>query len=155
MNKISNLLLLKIFIVFFLVFCALAGCSDVKYTPPEGSTEIAITHYSFGKMVIDKKEYTGDLAILPGGKITSFSFDYGSHSISPNDFKDLITDNVKVVIFGTGYEGLAYLSAKGKEMVEQMRAKGIKVEVMPSSDAVRLFNASSKKGLLVCFHLNC
>ncbi|MCP3898510.1 MAG: hypothetical protein GY707_02115 [Desulfobacteraceae bacterium] len=132
------------------------GCSNtVEYTPPDGSTEMAITHYAFGKMVVDKKEYTGDLAILPEGEIRAWSFDYGSHSIVPNDFRPLITDRVKTFIIGTGHDSAAYLSKEGKEAIEQLRAKGIKVHVLSTSDAVKLFNASSKQGLLACFHLTC
>ena len=74
---------------------------------------------------------------------------------SIDDFKALITDDVKTVIIGTGYNGLASLTPKAKELFDQIRAKGIQVQVMPTSDAVELFNGSSKKGLLVCFHLNC
>ncbi len=116
---------------------------------------MAITYYAFGKMVIDGKDYNGDLAVLPGGNIRDWSFDYGSHSIIPNDFKTLVTDEVKTVIIGTGYDGAAYLTTKGKEAAEQIRARGIQVQVMPTSDAVKLFNASSKQGLLACFHVNC
>ena len=142
-----------------LCFCAilhLAACSsNVDYTPPAGSTEIAITHYSFGRMVINGHEHNTDLAILPDGKVCSWSFNYDSHEIVPEDFKALITDDVKTFIIGTGYNGLASLSPEGKEFLEQIKAKGIQVRIMSSSDAVKLFNSSSKKELLVCFHLNC
>lgn len=132
------------------------GCSNnVEYTPPKGSTDIAITYYAFGKMVIDGKEYNQDLAIFPGGKIGGWSFNYASHLITPNDFKALITDRVKTVIIGTGYSGAASLSAEGKKAIEEIRAKGIQIHVLSTGKAVKLFNASSKKGLLCCFHLNC
>ncbi len=134
----------------------IVACSNtVEYTPPEGSTEMAITYYSFGKMTIDGTDYTGDLTILPGGKIRPWSFDYGSHGIVPDDFKALITDEVKTLVIGTGYDGAASLKKEGKEAIEQIKAKGIEVHVMPTSDAVELFNASPKTGMLVCFHLNC
>lgn len=143
-------------ILFFGLALNIVGCSNnVEYTPPEGSTEIAITYYTFGRMVIDGKDYNGDLAILPGGNIQDWSFNGVTHLISSNDFKSLITDEVEVLIIGTGYNGAASLTAEGKEEVEQIKARGIQVQVMPTSDAVKLFNASSKKGLLACFHLNC
>ncbi len=134
----------------------LAACSNnVDFIPPPGSTEIAITHYSFGKMIIDGQSHNGDLAILPEGKLHGWSFDYDSHEIIPENFKALITDEVKIVIIGTGYNGAAFLAAKAKEFVELIRAKGIQIHIMPTRNAVKLFNSTSKKGLLACFHLNC
>ena len=135
----------------------MAGCSEnIDFTPPAGSTETAITHYSFGKMVIDGREHDTDLAILPGGKISYWGFDLDSnHIFSKELIKELITDKVKTIIIGTGHSGAASLNAEARELVEQMRAKGVQVHVMATSDAVKLFNKTSKKGLLACFHLNC
>jgi len=61
----------------------------------------------------------------------------------------------KAIIVGTGYNGAASLNTEAKELVDQIRAKGIEVHIMPTSEAVKLFNKTSKKGLLACFHLNC
>jgi hypothetical protein len=33
--------------MFFSILLMLSCCAEVNYTPPEGSTEIAITHFSF------------------------------------------------------------------------------------------------------------
>lgn len=144
-------------IFFFGIILCIAGCSDdVNFTPPPSSDETAITHYSFGKMVIDGKDHVADLVILPGGKISYWGFDPdNNHIFSKGFIDDLITDKVKTIIIGTGYNGAASLNAEAKELVEQIRAKGIQVHIMPTSEAVKLFNASSKKGLLACFHLNC
>ncbi len=146
-----------LFIVFFLgLGLNLMGCSNnVDYDPPAGSAETAVTHYSFGKMVIDGKVHNGDLTIMPGGKVNSWSFNYDSHEIVEKDFKDLVTDDVKVVIIGLGYNGAAFLTKKAKEWIDQLKARGILIHAMPTSKAVKLFNESSKKGLLACFHLNC
>ncbi|MCP4578498.1 MAG: hypothetical protein GY846_19665 [Deltaproteobacteria bacterium] len=147
---------LQIILCFGITLC-IAGCSDdVDFTPPAGSAEIAITHYSFGKMVIDGRNHDTDLAILPGGKVSYWGFDPGNNHIFSKKFiEDLITDKVTDIIIGTGYNGAASLNTEAKELVEQLKAKGIQVHIMPTSEAVKLFNASSKKGLLACFHLNC
>ena len=87
------------------------ACSsnDVDYTPPPGSTETAITHYSFGMMVIDEKTYESDLIIHPGGKVTRWSFELSTHEISVDNLKNYISEQVKTIIIGKGYEGAAYL----------------------------------------------
>jgi hypothetical protein len=147
---------LQIILGFGIILC-MAGCSDdVDFTPPAGNTETAITHYSFGKMVIDDQEHNSDLAILPGGKVTYWGFDPDSnHIYSKEIIEALITSKVKDIIIGTGYNGAASLNTQAKEWVEQIKAKGIQVHILPTSDAVKLFNKTPKKGLLACFHLNC
>jgi hypothetical protein len=147
---------LKIIFFFGITLC-IAGCSDdVDFTPPAGNTKTAITHYSFGKMVIDGQDQVSDLVILPGGKVRYWGFDPdNNHIFSKKIIEDLITDKVKAIIIGTGYNGAASLNNEAQELVEQIRGKGIQVHIMPTSKAVKLFNASSKKGLLACFHLNC
>jgi hypothetical protein len=133
------------------------ACSskDVDYTPPPGSTETAITHYSFGMMVIDGKTYESDLIIHPGGKVTRWSFELSTHEISVDDLKRYISDKVKILIIGKGYEGAAYLSSSTMEMIEKLKSKGVVVHALTSSEAVVLFNSSDKEGLLAFFHLNC
>ena len=147
--------ILQIIISIYLAL-SITGCSDnVEYTPPSNSTETAITHYSFGKMVIDGKDHNGDISISPDDKIRGWSFDYNSHIIDDWNFKKLIGSDVKTLIIGTGYNGAASLSTLATELIEQLKAKGIQVQVMTTSDAVRLFNKISKEGVLACFHLNC
>jgi len=106
-------------------------------------------------MVIDGKDHHSDLAITPDNKLQGWSFDYNSHIIDDWNFKKLINNDVKTLIIGTGYNGAASLSTMAIELVEQLKAKGIQVQIMTTSDAVRLFNKISKKGVLACFHLNC
>lgn len=144
-------------ILFFGITLSIAGCSnDVDFTPPAGSDETAITHYSFGKMVIDGQDHDSDLVIVPEGKVKYWGFDPDNNHIFSREFiEDLITDKVKTIIIGTGYNGAASLNAEAQELVEQIKSKGIQVHIMPTSEAVKLFNASSKRGLLACFHLNC
>lgn len=52
---------LQLSLVVAAVLLFLPACSnDYNYETPEGSRETAITHVSFGKMVIDGKERMGD-----------------------------------------------------------------------------------------------
>ena len=138
-----------------IIICA-AACSsnDIDYTPPSGNTETAITHYSFGKMVIDGHPYESDLAVLPGGEVCRWSFG-PNHEISPDNLNGFVSDQVTTIIIGSGYAGNAHLTASARDMVAIWKSKGLTVHVVPSSKAVILFNASPKKGLLAFFHLNC
>ncbi len=146
-------------LVFKIIFCCcltltIASCSsDIDYTPPSGSTDTAITHYSFGKMTIDGKNHDIDLTILPGGKTQSWSFDRDSKIIGLENLKNLLKDEVKAVIIGVGYQGLGYLNSEAKELVKELEGKGIPVHISPTREAVKFFNQSSKDGLLASFVL--
>ena len=137
--------------LFFIFACE----SAVYYSPPDGSTEMAITHYSFGRMTIDGKDYTGDLSIQPGGKVNVWIVNTGTHILDTDDLDSLITGDVKKIIIGTGNSGDFELSNELQRMLEDLRARGIQTFVDKTGNAVRHFNKTSKEGLLACFHLNC
>jgi len=133
-----------------------SGCeSSVNYKPPAGSKGTAITHYSFGKMTIDGKDYDGDLTIRPGGEVKNWSIDLGSHMLDADDLTPLITEAIKTVIIGTGNSGAVDLSEELQQLLDQLRVKGVRIIVDKTAAAVKQFNETAKEGLLACFHLNC
>jgi len=129
--------------------------SSVNYTPPAGSTEIAITHYSFGKMTIDGKDYDGDLTLLPGGEVKGWPIDLGTHMLNPDDLAPLLNEQVKTVIIGTGNAGAVELADEMQKLLEELRKKGVRIFIDNTVKAVKQFNTTPKEGLLACFHLNC
>lgn len=139
--------------IIILAFACSSG--DIDYTPPPGSTETAITHYSFGRMAINGKTYGSDLAILPGGKVCRWSFEASSHEICAEHLNDFISDQVKTLIIGKGYGGRATLTSSARDRIDKLKSKGVMVHIVQSSEAVVLYNASPKEGLLAFFHLNC
>lgn len=143
-------------VILFAALLLVTACeSSVNYKPPPGSTATAITHYSFGKMTIDSKDYDGDLIILPGGVVKNWPIDLGSHMLHPDDLAPLITEEIKTVIIGTGNAGAVELSDEVQKLLEELREKGIRIFVDKSGTAVKQFNSTSKEGLLAFFHLNC
>ncbi len=153
MKVMTNFFLVAMLLIALLL--ASACDNSVNYRPPAGSTEIAITHYSFGKMTIDGKDYGGDLTILPGGEVKNWLIDLVSHILHPDDLAPLITERVKTVIIGTGNIGAVYLSDETQKLLDELRKKGIRIFVDKTGAAVKQFNATSKEGLLAFFHLNC
>jgi len=135
----------------------LAGCSggNVDYTPPAGDTDMAIIHYSFGRMVIDGADHHADLTVAVDGSIGTWGLDFDTHVVTPGDLKHLLGEEFKTLIIGAGYNNRVQLGEDTKKLLETLRAKGKKVHVLRTSDAVKKFNALSKEGLIACFHLNC
>lgn len=142
------------FVLSFCVVVGLSGCSkDVDYTPPAGSSEMAITHYSYDKIIIDGETYDIDLMIRPDGKILSWNFDRDGHRVKPDDIRNYMSDEVKTVILGMGYNGEGFLDEDAVAYAKELEANGIAVHVLETSEAVNLFNASPKEGLLALIHI--
>ncbi len=113
-----------------------------------------ISYPSEGVMTINGKELRADLAILPDGKIQLWG-PWDNHSIGREELEKIVTDQVKVLVIGTGYQDGAFLTAEGASYVDEIKQQGITVHILNTHEAVKLFNSLPKEGLLACFHLNC
>ncbi len=142
-------------IVCFTLFVALSmlltGCSkEVEYLNP--GTEISYSDNS--TMTINGKGRTWDLAILPDGKIQPWS-PHANHYIGREELEEIVSDQVKTLIIGAGYDGVAHLTPDGVKYVDELKKRGIKVYMQDTPGAVKLFNSLPKEGVLACFHLTC
>jgi hypothetical protein len=150
----KNIILKKIFGIMVPVFVSviLTGCSsDVNYTPPPNSQEMAITHYSFGKIIVDGKTYAHDIAIVSSKTVKNWRAKI-NHAIQLVDIKDLIDDSTQRLIIGIGANDACSVT---QEIVEYTKSKGIQLHMLNTYEAVKLFNSLPKKGLSACFHVNC
>jgi hypothetical protein len=143
--------ILQTFILLFFLLWLIACASDVDYTPPEDSQEMAITHYSFGKIIIDGKTFGYDIAILPDNSIKKWRVKI-SHAIQLVDIRELISEPTETLIIGIGANKECSIT---DDIVELSKSKGVRLEVLDTYEAVRLFNKLPKAGLSACFHLNC
>lgn len=135
-----------------MICSVILGCSsDVNYTPPVGSNEIAINHYSFGKIIVNGKTHENDIVIFADSTVQDWRAQV-NHSIQLIDVMELMTGPVKKLIIGIG-------SNKGcsvtDDIVKYTASKNIELHILDTYEAVKLFNASSKDGLAACFHVNC
>ena len=129
-----------------------AGCSsETNFTPPAGHKGPAITHYSFGKMIVDGQSFTNELQILPDGTVKEWS-PRDPHYILAKDIEEIVRSDIKVLIIGIGANGEAAIPAATLEILE---SNNIKVHIANTYEAVKLFNVSAKEALGAIFHLNC
>lgn len=115
---------------------------------------VDMSYPSEGVITINGKELRADLAILPGGKIKRWG-PWDNHSIGREELEELISDQVKVLVIGTGYQDGAFLTAEGASYIDEIKKQGVTVHMLNTIEAVKLFNSLPKEGLLACFHLNC
>ena len=93
-----------------------------------------INEYNFGRIVINKKEYTNDVIILDS-KIIEWWRGEDHHAKVP-DFKD-IPDNTEVLVIGTGASGVMKIDPS---VLDYFKEKKIRVIAEMTEEAVHVFN---------------
>lgn len=112
-----------------------------------------ISHYSFGKMVIDGVEYQADLIVFPNSIYKSWWRKEG-HSLCLEDLTEVLKRDIEVLVVGTG----AYGKMKVPEsLISELRSRGIDVKVSETEKAVIQFNNlfEQNKKVAGAFHLTC
>ena len=125
----------------------------------KGETKIypIIQSIKFGEVTIDDKTYTRDLYIRADGSIKRRKKKlakelYGtSHSIGPEELKILCKKKPEILIIGTGHDGCAGLTKKASAFLQK---QAVGYELLPSPEAVQLYNRTNKKKALL-LHLTC
>ncbi len=112
-----------------------------------------ITHYQFGHIQIDGRDYTSDV-IITSEKVEDNWWRKEGHRLAIDDLDAVVEANPQVVIIGSGYYG----RMEGPEPTRQYLAdKGIRVEIAKTSDAVAKFNELQKEytRIVAALHLTC
>jgi hypothetical protein len=112
---------------------------------------------SFGSVTIEGKVFTHDVIIRLDGMIKkrkkklSKSVYGTSHIISLDEAKHVFEKGAKGLIIGSGQNGLVKLS---DEASKYFKKKKCAVELLPTKEAVILWNESEKKHIGL-FHVTC
>ncbi len=112
-----------------------------------------IEEYEFGRIVVNKREYTSDVIIHKDGVEEGWWRKEG-HSVCLEDIKRILDLKPEVVIFGTG----AYGRMRVKDEVKRyLKEKGIDFFELRTDEAVRLFKSliDQKKRVVLAAHLTC
>lgn len=111
-----------------------------------------IESYDFGKIIIDKTEYTSDLILLTGRIKTSWRREEG-HRLSLKDLEDVFLEKIEALVIGTGFLGLMKVK---EEVIEAARASSVEIFIENTKKAVVTYNRlSSLKKTAGAFHLTC
>lgn len=111
----------------------------------------------FGSITVGGKRYEHDIVIGLKGKVHRRNKQlskaiYGtSHILSLVEVQGLHRDKAERLIIGTGQEGQVKLSPEAAEFLEQ---KGCKVDLLPTPDAIKLWNKADGN-ILGLFHITC
>lgn len=111
-----------------------------------------IERYQFGTMVVNGKEYHSDLMIC-GERIWDSWWRREGHSICIEDLENLLNENPKSVVIGTGSAGFMRVP---RETAAELEARGIRVIAQITDRAWRTFNdLQAREKVAGAFHLTC
>jgi hypothetical protein len=110
-----------------------------------------LADYSFGSLLVDGEEHTRDLIVLPDRVISDWWRREG-HSLAMEDLDEVIEDLPDRLILGCGAHGRLEPPAA---VLEELRARGVEVEAMPTADAVRRYGELDPDRTAAALHLTC
>lgn len=112
-----------------------------------------IETYSFGRMIIEGREYDSDLIIYPDGSVRDGWERKDGHNLFLEDIEDLVETNPDMILAGTGSSGMM---TPDPSISIELKKIGIDFRAAPSRIAAELYNElhmTEKIG--ACFHLTC
>ncbi len=110
-----------------------------------------INSYSFGKIVVEGKTYEEDVIISEEG-VKSHWWRKKGHELCLDDMKDVLPKKPKLLIVGTGHDGMMQVL---DEVRDYCREKGIKLVEEFTKDAVKTYNGERGDGVFALLHLTC
>src|SRR6266567_4315459 len=100
-----------------------------------GESMPRIEGYRFGHLVVDGKEQTRDVIVLPERVLTDW-WRADGHRLVLADLGEVIDELPERLVVGTGAYGEM---RPDPGAVEQLRQRGVEVEALPTGEAVRRY----------------
>ncbi|RME55291.1 hypothetical protein D6777_00990 [Candidatus Woesearchaeota archaeon] len=111
-----------------------------------------IDSYEFGKIVVDGKHYEHDVIIF-NDRVKSDWWRKESHKLLIEDIKEVLKQKIKTLIIGTGHDAMMQVD---KEMYDYCDDNGINLVVLPTGEAVKVYNKTYlEEGVVAALHLTC
>lgn len=110
-----------------------------------------IEDYRFGRVVIDGREETRDVIVLPKRVVHGWWRREG-HELRLDDLEQVLDELPERLLVGTGAEGRM---RPDPAALEALRARGVEVEVLPTAEAVRRYAQLDPERTAAALHLTC
>jgi hypothetical protein len=110
-----------------------------------------IEDYSFGRIVVDGGEETRDMIVLPGRVVRNW-WRRDGHRLALDDLADVLDELPERLVVGTGAYGRL---VPDTEALEQLRARGIQVDALPTAEAVQRYRQLDPDTTAAALHLTC
>jgi hypothetical protein len=109
-----------------------------------------IDHYEFGQIVIDGRQETKDLIILPDRVARNWRHD--GHALVLDDLGEVLEELPSHLVVGTGADGRM---RPDPQAIRQLQTRGVTVEALPTGQAVRRFGELDPANTAAALHLTC
>jgi hypothetical protein len=107
--------------------------------------------YSFGQVTVDGTPERSDVIVLPDRVVTNWWRRKG-HSLVIDDLADVLDELPERLIVGNGAHGRL---RPAPAVIDELRRRGVEVEVLQTDDAVRRYNESDPQRTAAALHLTC
>ena len=111
-----------------------------------------IDSYWFGLIVVNGKKYMSDVIVSPDGVRDNW-WRRTAHQLCLGDIAEVLTENIEVLVVGTGSSGLVKVLPEVRQVVE---AQGIELIVETTDKACHTYNQFRRSQRVVAaLHLTC
>jgi hypothetical protein len=110
-----------------------------------------IDHYEFGRIVVDGREETKDLIILPDRVVRNW-WRRNGHALVLDDLDEVLDELPSHLVVGTGANGCM---RPDPDAIRQLQDRGVTVEALPTGQAVRRFGQLDLARAAAALHLTC
>ncbi len=110
-----------------------------------------VDHYEFGRIVVDGRQETRDLIILPDRVVRNW-WRRDGHALVLEDLADVLDELPGHLVVGTGADGRM---RPDPGAIRQLQQRGVTVEILPTGQAVRRFGELDPAGAAAALHLTC
>jgi hypothetical protein len=110
-----------------------------------------IEGYSFGRVLVDGREETADVVVLPGRVLRNWRRREG-HSLVIEDLEEVLDDLPDRLLIGTGADGRML---PDPVTLELLRERGVEVETLRTDEAVRRYGELNPAATAAALHLTC
>jgi hypothetical protein len=110
-----------------------------------------IDHYEFGRIVVDGREETKDLIILPARLVRNWWRQDG-HALVVDDLREVLGELPARLVVGTGADGRM---RPHPDVIRELEDRGVTVEALPTGEAVRRFGDLDPASTAAALHLTC
>ena len=110
-----------------------------------------IDHYEFGRIMIDGRQETKDLIILPDRVVRNWWRQDG-HALVLDDLAEVLDELPAHLVVGTGADGRM---RPDPDTIQQLQERGVAVETLPTGQAVRRFSQLDPARAAAALHLTC
>jgi hypothetical protein len=110
-----------------------------------------IDQYEFGRIVVDGRQETKDLIVLPDRVVRNW-WRRDGHALVLDDLVEVLDELPPHLVVGTGADGRM---RPDPDTLQQLQQRGVTVETRPTSQAIRRFGELDPAHTAAALHLTC